>query len=73
MPRTRNSVETERVKISTTPWVVETLDVLAKTGRFGKSPSEVADELLRAKLREIELEGWLQKRSPRRKRRRKRA
>lgn len=59
MPRTKNAVETRNVKISTTPWVVETLDVLAKTGRFGKAASEVAEELLRAKLREVELEGWL--------------
>jgi hypothetical protein len=59
--RFKNAVETKVVKISTTPWVSQTLDVLAKTGRFGKAPSEVAEELLRAKLREIELEGWLAK------------
>lgn len=53
----RNAVETRIVKISTTPWVADTLDLLARTGRFGKAPSEVAEELLRAKLREIELEG----------------
>jgi hypothetical protein len=58
----RNAVETRIVKISTTPWVADTLDLLARTGRFGKAPSEVAEELLRAKLREIELEGWLAKR-----------
>lgn len=67
MPRTRNAVETETVKISTTPWVKQALARLARTGRFGKAPSEVADELLRAKLREIELEGWLQSRPARRK------
>lgn len=61
MPRTPNAVETRTVKISTTPWVVETLEVLASTGRFGKAASEVAEELLRAKLREVELEGWLEK------------
>lgn len=53
--------EARVVKISTTPWVADTLDLLARTGRFGKAPSEVAEELLRAKLREIELEGWLAK------------
>jgi hypothetical protein len=70
MSRTRNAVDTKTVKISTTPWVKETLARLARTGRFGKAPSEVADELLRAKLREVELEGWLDKQSPRRRRRR---
>ena len=64
--RTRNSVETEPVKISTTPWAVETLNALAKTGRFGKNASEVADELLRAKLREVEADGWLDKGRPKR-------
>jgi hypothetical protein len=57
----RNAVETVTVKISTTPWASETLEVLAKTGRFGKAASEVAEELLRAKLREVEAEGWLDK------------
>ncbi len=61
MPRTRNPVETELVKISTTPWAVRTLDKLAKTGRFGKNAAQVAEELLRAKLREVEKEGWLKK------------
>ena len=59
MPRSPNPVETHLVKISTTPWVVRTLDDLAETGRFGKNAAEVAEELLRAKLREIEQEGWL--------------
>ena len=35
------------------------LDALAKTGKFGKNASEAGEELLRLKLREIELEGWL--------------
>jgi hypothetical protein len=65
MARAPNAVETEIIKISTTPWVSETLERLARTGRFGKNPSEVADELLRAKLREVELEGWLEKPSSR--------
>jgi hypothetical protein len=59
MSRTKNAVETKNVKISTTPWVFETLERLARTGRFGKAATEVAEELLRAKLREIEMEGWL--------------
>lgn len=61
MARAQNTVETHVVTISTTPWVGETLESLAKTGRFGKNPSDVAEELLRAKLREIETEGWLEK------------
>ncbi len=61
MSRGRNSVETVPFTIRTTPWVVDTVEVLAKTGRFGKNPAQVAEELLRAKLREVEREGWLAK------------
>lgn len=61
MARPRNTVETQSVTIRTTPWVVETLDVLATTGRFGKNAAEVAEELLRAKLRDVERDGWMGK------------
>ncbi len=61
MSRPRNSVETQLVTIRTTPCVAETLDLLATTGRFGKNAAEVAEELLRAKLRDVEREGWLDK------------
>jgi hypothetical protein len=64
MARAHNSVETQLVKISTTPWAVKTLEVLARTGRFGKNAAAVAEELLRAKLRDVEREGWLAKRPP---------
>jgi len=37
------------------------LELLANLGRFGKNGSEVGEELLRAKLREVELEGWVEK------------
>lgn len=61
MPRGRNSVETVPQTIRTTQWVVETLEALATTGRFGKNAAEVAEELLRSKLRDVEREGWLEK------------
>jgi len=64
MPRSRNAVETVDVHLSTTRQVRELLERLADTGRFGKNASEVGEELLRAKLREVELEGWLEKRRP---------
>jgi hypothetical protein len=67
LPRTPNAVETVKLQLSTTPQVVEALEALVKTGKFGKSASEAGEELLRLKLREIELEGWL---GPSRRRRR---
>ena len=59
--RTKNAVETVPLHLSTTPQVKELLESLADTGRFGKNASEVGEELLRAKLRETELEGWLER------------
>lgn len=59
MARSRNAIETVKLQLSTTPQVVEALELLAKTGKFGKNASEAGEELLRLKLREIELEGWL--------------
>lgn len=60
MARGKNTVETHQVRISTTEWAIRTLDALAKTGRFGKNPSDVAEELLRSKLRDVEQEGWVE-------------
>lgn len=62
MARTRNAVKTAKLQLSTTPQVLQALEALAATGMFGKNASEAAEELLRLKLREIDLEGWLQKR-----------
>jgi Arc/MetJ-type ribon-helix-helix transcriptional regulator len=59
MPRARNVVDTVKLQLSTTSQVVAALEALVKTGKFGKSASEAGEELLRVKLREIELEGWL--------------
>lgn len=66
MPRSRNPVNTVKLQLSTTPQVVEALEALAKTGKFGKNASEAGEELLRLKLREVELEGWLTRSPPRR-------
>jgi len=60
-------VPTVKLQLSTTPQVVDALELLAKTGKFGKVASEVGEELLRMKLREVELEGWIDRIPPRRK------
>jgi hypothetical protein len=66
MPRTRNAVVTVKLQLSTTPQVVEALEALAKTGKFGKNATEAGEELLRLKLRDVELEGWLEPSAARR-------
>lgn len=59
-------MRTVPLKLSTTAQVADLLDRLALTGRFGKTGTEVGEELLRARLREVELEGWLEKAPKRR-------
>jgi hypothetical protein len=41
--------------------VVARLDALAMTGLYGKNGTEVAEELLRQKLREIEIPEWAER------------
>ena len=57
--RKKNQIETLPLKLSTTRQIHERLDQLALTGVFGKSKTEVAEELLRAKLREVEVPPWV--------------
>jgi hypothetical protein len=59
MPRTRNPIETVKLQLSTTPQVIAALEALVQSGKFGKTMTEVGEELMRLKLREVELEGWL--------------
>jgi hypothetical protein len=47
------------MKISTTYEIWEALGLLAATGKFGKTPSEVAEGFVRDRVRQHTLEGWL--------------
>ena len=58
MARAANSVVTKIVKMRTTTETWRQLEKLVATGLFGKTPSEVADTLVREKLRELILQGW---------------
>lgn len=51
-------MDTTKLQLSTTPQVMAALDALARSGMFGKTGSEVAEELMRQKLREVLREGW---------------
>ena len=56
--RQPNVVETVPLKLSTTPQVIGRLETLAITGLYGKNGTEVAEQLLRQKLLEIEIPAW---------------
>jgi hypothetical protein len=47
------------LKVSTTVEIWQDLMVLAASGRFGKTPSEVAEGFVRDRVRQHTLEGWL--------------
>lgn len=51
--RKPNTVETVPLNLNTTPQVVACLEQLAKTGMYGKNPTDVGEQLLRERLREI--------------------
>lgn len=53
MGRKPNTVETVPLNLNTTPQVIALLEQLAKTGLYGKNPTEVGESLLRERLREI--------------------
>lgn len=59
VPRSKNSVKTRPLKISTTAEIRADLQALADTGRFGKTASEVAEGFIRDRVRQHTLEGWL--------------
>jgi hypothetical protein len=53
MPRPKNSKQTVKIAISTTPEVAGCLDRLSATGFFGQTRAAVAETLLREKIREL--------------------
>lgn len=55
MSRTPNRTRTSYLKLATTEQVVDRLDELVAGGLWGKTRSEVAESLVREKLRQLEL------------------
>jgi hypothetical protein len=55
MARTPNQSRTSYLKLATTEQVVDRLDQLVAKGLWGKTRSEVAESLVREKLRQLEL------------------
>jgi hypothetical protein len=53
MGRTRNDVNTVQLTISTTPYVVEELKKLVRTGHYGKNAAEAAERLIAIELQKL--------------------
>ena len=62
----RNLTPTRNLTMRTTERVLKELGQLAETGLFGKSRGEVAEQLVREKLRELIREGWTKSQTRRR-------
>jgi hypothetical protein len=47
-----------RIEFFASAWTAQALEFLARSGRFGLTRAAVVDELVRSKLRELELDGY---------------
>jgi hypothetical protein len=65
MPKPRNSIPSETIKVTTTPAVRVYLEELVKEGLYGKNPSEAADRLLARGIENLIKEGALRRLSTR--------
>lgn len=50
---------TEEILVSVTPQVSDAIDRLVKTGLFGVTRAAVVEELVRGRVRDLALEGWI--------------
>lgn len=64
MPRKGNIVVTERITLSTTPEVVRYLGQLTRTGLWGKTAPETAEQIVRDELRRLIRNGDVPKLRP---------
>lgn len=53
MARTRNKLPTRPIKASSNPVIVAYLNDLVLTGRYGKTPTEVAERLIAKAIDEL--------------------
>ena len=53
MARKPNHINTSQITLSTTPRVIEELELLVLTGHYGKNPAEAAERVLAAELNRL--------------------
>lgn len=61
MPRSRNTIPSRTITITTTDQVLRLLGRLVRTGLHGKNPAEAAERLLANALRDVLVRGELGK------------
>ncbi|MCH7858775.1 MAG: hypothetical protein IID14_03635 [Candidatus Marinimicrobia bacterium] len=61
MPKSRNSIETVIIKISTTPMIEKHLKHLINTGLYGKNTAEAAERLVAESIKALIEEDFLSK------------
>ncbi len=57
MARPKNTAETVQITISTTQQVKDLLELLSKSGFYGKNAADTAHALLKEKIRDLQREG----------------
>jgi hypothetical protein len=57
MARPKNTTETVQITISTTQQVKDLLELLSKSGFYGKNAADTAHALLKEKIRDLQREG----------------
>lgn len=57
MARPKNTTETVQITISTTPQVKDLLELLSRSGLYGKNAAETAHALLKEKIRDLQRDG----------------
>lgn len=53
MPRPKNTVENQQLRLAVSPAIRNALEKVAKTGLFGSNPNEVALRLISDGIREL--------------------
>ncbi len=57
MARPKNTTETVQITISTTQQVKDLLELLSKSGFYGKNAADTAHALLKEKIRDLQRDG----------------
>lgn len=57
MARPKNTTDTIQITLSTTPQVKELLEILSRSGLYGKNAAETATMLIAEKIRDLQRDG----------------
>ena len=65
MPKPRNPIDSEKIRVTTTPTVRAYLEELVKGGLYGKNAAEAAERLIARGIESLINDGALRRLAPR--------